>query len=462
VVIAANRPKAVLFDMDGVLADVSSSYRRAIILAARRFGVDVSQDDIVRLKAQGDANNDWVIAHRLVCEKWNKSSPEPKFEEIKEAFEEIYQGTENCEGLWRSERLIVPKAMLEKLAATVPLGIVTGRPRNPDCERFLDQHGIKHLFKTIVTLDDTSERKPAPDPVLLALDKLGNPEVSVFLGDTIDDINAARAARRNVIPIGVLLHSTRASTSELQVLQNAGAAGVVSPGCAELFEAFEPDVLGGMVPADQPGFSPPLRTGSGSSAGGPRAATLTRSTLETSIAVTVNIDGNGTSNVSTGVGFFDHMLSALAKHSRIDLDVKCTGDLNVDDHHTVEDVAITLGKCLKEALGERKGIRRYGTGCAPLDDALARAVVDVSSRPYAHVKLCFTREHIGTMSTEMLEHALESLITAADLTAHVDVLTPEANNHHKVESAFKALALAFRQAFARDESAGVPSTKGML
>merc|ERR1719482_642669 len=169
--------------MDGVLADVSSSYNSAIVLAAKRYGVDVTQDDIVRIKAQGDANNDWVLAHRLVCEKWNKSSPQPQFEEIKDAFEEIYQGTENSEGLWNSERLIVPKEMLEKLAAIVPLGIVTGRPRSPDCERFLDQHGIKHLFKTIVTLDD---------------------------------INAARAAKKNVIPVGVFLHSTRASTSELQ------------------------------------------------------------------------------------------------------------------------------------------------------------------------------------------------------------------------------------------------------
>jgi histidinol-phosphate aminotransferase len=259
VVIAANRPQAVLFDMDGVLADVSSSYRRAIILAAQRFGVDVSQDDIVRIKSQGDANNDWILTHRLVAEKWNKSTPVPQFEDIKDVFEEIYQGKENSEGLWKSEQLIVPKEMLEKLAEKVPLGIVTGRPRSPDCERFLDQHGIKHLFKTIVTLDDTSERKPAPEPVLLALSKLGNPQCSVFLGDTIDDINAARAAKKNVIPVGVLLHSTRASTSELQVLEKAGAVGVVSPGCAELFEAFEPDVLGAMPTAGQPKFSPAPR-----------------------------------------------------------------------------------------------------------------------------------------------------------------------------------------------------------
>merc|ERR1719183_419469 len=259
VVIAANRPKAVLFDMDGVLADVSSSYRQAITLAARRFGVDVTQDDIARIKAQGDANNDWVLTHRLVCEKWNKSTPAPQFEDVKNVFEEIYQGTENSDGLWNSERLIVPKEMLEKLAAIVPLGIVTGRPRSPDCDRFLDQHGIKHLFKTVVTLDDTKERKPAPDPVLLALSNLGNPDVSVFVGDTIDDINAARAAKRNVIPIGALLHATRTSTAELQVLENAGAAGVVSPGCAELFEAFEADVLGAMPTASQPKFSPASR-----------------------------------------------------------------------------------------------------------------------------------------------------------------------------------------------------------
>lgn len=193
----------------------------------------------------------------------------------------------------------------------------------------------------------------------------------------------------------------------------------------------------------------------------PRQATVLRRTGETQISVTVNLDGTGASTVSTGIGFLDHMISALSKHSRFDIDLDCKGDLHVDDHHTTEDCALALGEAFDKALAERKGIARYGTAYAPLDEALARTVIDISSRPYCVANLSLTREKIGDLSCEMVPHFFHSFATAARITMHVDVIRGE-NHHHKVEAAFKATALALRSAVSADSSAGVPSTKGML
>jgi imidazoleglycerol-phosphate dehydratase len=186
-----------------------------------------------------------------------------------------------------------------------------------------------------------------------------------------------------------------------------------------------------------------------------------RETGETKIEAWVRVDGTGWASVWTGVGFLDHMLSALAKHSRMDLHVVCAGDVWIDDHHSVEDCCIAVGEALDLALGKRSGIVRWGMAHCPLDEALSRAVIDVSSRPHAQVALQLRRDSVGALSSEMAEHALTSLITSARLTGHVDVLRGD-NDHHKIESAFKAVAVAMRQAFSRDASAGVPSTKGVL
>ena len=163
------------------------------------------------------------------------------------------------------------------------------------------------------------------------------------------------------------------------------------------------------------------------------------------------LDGEGVAEVQTGIGFLDHMLTALAKHARFDLELECDGDLDVDDHHTVEDCALALGAALDQALGERRGIRRFGQAYAPLDEALARAVVDFSGRPSAHVDLGFRRERIGDIATENLTHVFVSLATTARMALHVDVLKGS-NDHHRAEAAFKAVALALRQAVALDGS----------
>lgn len=193
----------------------------------------------------------------------------------------------------------------------------------------------------------------------------------------------------------------------------------------------------------------------------PRMGKVERQTGETEVRVELRLDGDGAADIETGIGFLDHMLTALAKHGRFDLQLACEGDLEVDDHHTAEDVALALGSALDRALGERRGVNRFGHAFAPLDEALARVVVDFSGRPSAHVDLGFRRERLGDIATENLTHFFVSLAMTARMTLHVDLLKGE-NDHHRAEAAFKALALALRHAVATDGSAEVPSTKGVL
>ena len=192
-----------------------------------------------------------------------------------------------------------------------------------------------------------------------------------------------------------------------------------------------------------------------------RTAKVERTTRETSIRAEVAVDGSGRTEIRTGVGFLDHLLESLARHARLDLTVEAHGDLQVDDHHTAEDCALTLGEALDRALGERRGIARFGWAYAPLDESLARAVVDLSGRAYADVSLGLRRESIGGLSCENVPHVLRSFATAARLTLHVEVIKGD-NDHHRAEAAFKAVALALRQAVQITPFDDVPSTKGTL
>jgi imidazoleglycerol-phosphate dehydratase len=193
-----------------------------------------------------------------------------------------------------------------------------------------------------------------------------------------------------------------------------------------------------------------------------RRAEVTRKTRETDIAVVLDLDGEGRSRVATGVGFLDHMLTAFATHGRFDLDVKCTGDLHVDDHHTVEDVGIAIGQALKQALGDKKGIVRFGHAFCPLDEALTRAVVDLSGRPWLHFGVEFRAQRVGTMPTELFEDFFWALVDHGRFNLHLDTLRGR-NSHHVAETLFKSASRALSMAVALDPRVkGVPSTKGKL
>jgi imidazoleglycerol-phosphate dehydratase len=194
-----------------------------------------------------------------------------------------------------------------------------------------------------------------------------------------------------------------------------------------------------------------------------RRATITRKTNETEITVSVGLDGTGTSRVATGIGFFDHMLEQVARHSGIDLEIKAKGDLHIDMHHTVEDTGIALGQALREALGERKGIGRYADVHLPMDETLTRVAIDVSGRPFLVFKSDFPTPKIGEFDTELVREFFQAFAMNAGITLHLQTLYG-ANSHHIAESCFKGLARALRVAIAVDERRKdeIPSTKGTL
>ncbi|WP_019832024.1 imidazoleglycerol-phosphate dehydratase HisB [Sphingomonas sp. PR090111-T3T-6A] len=194
-----------------------------------------------------------------------------------------------------------------------------------------------------------------------------------------------------------------------------------------------------------------------------RQAAVRRETTETQIAVEINLDGTGHYAVATGIGFLDHMLEQLSRHSLIDLKVEAKGDLHIDQHHTTEDSALAIGEAFSKALGDRKGIQRFGHAYAPMDETLTRVAIDISGRPYLVWRTEFTQAKLGDFDTELFEHWFQSFAQAAGITLHVETLYGR-NNHHIVESAFKALARALRAAIDTDprKADQVPSTKGTL
>lgn len=195
---------------------------------------------------------------------------------------------------------------------------------------------------------------------------------------------------------------------------------------------------------------------------GSRVAEVTRKTKETDVRIMLNLDGSGRATINTGLPFLDHMLELVAKHGLFDLEVNCEGDLEIDDHHSVEDIAITLGQALANALGDKAGINRYGAAIVPMDEALCRSVVDLSGRFYLVYEAETRRQKIGNFSVELAEHFWRSLAETAKFNLHIDCLRGR-NTHHILEGTFKAFARALRQAVARDERViGVPSTKGSL
>ncbi|RHX98968.1 hypothetical protein DYB36_006850 [Aphanomyces astaci] len=445
--------KALLWDMDGVLAEVSRSYRSAIIDTAASFGVTVTHVDIDTAKLAGNANNDWVLTHRLI----SASAVEVTLEQVTVAFEEIYQGTDSTPGLYRLETLLPSKGLLEELNRRLPNGmaVVTGRPKK-DCVKFLKDFNLEALFPITICMED-GPPKPSPVPIILALNALGvTADEAAMIGDTVDDIVAA--VRANVTAYGVLTPQVHAmsilentSPALTPILLASGAVQVLRPGCDELLDVITAPSVAGPAKEDDTSH---YFTGANA-----RVSCVTRKTKETSIQVQLNLDGSGLCEVRGRVT--DHMLDAVAKHARFNLVLVCKGDTWIDDHHTVEDCGLALGEAFDQALGKREGIARFGSALVPLDEALAQVVVDISSRASSWIELKLVRPSIGTLSTEMIPHFFVSFASAARLTLHVDVLKGS-NDHHKSEAAFKAFARALRLAVSVDATAGVPSTKGLL
>lgn len=194
-----------------------------------------------------------------------------------------------------------------------------------------------------------------------------------------------------------------------------------------------------------------------------RTATVARDTKETAITATVGLDGTGRGTIATGIGFFDHMLDQLARHSLIDMEIRAEGDLHIDDHHTVEDTGIALGEAIRKALGDRAGIARYADCLLPMDETLTRAAIDVSGRPFLVFRADFPRQKIGTFDTELVREFFQAFAMNAGVTLHLEVLHG-ANAHHIAESCFKAVARALKAAVAIDprQAGQIPSTKGTL
>ena len=195
----------------------------------------------------------------------------------------------------------------------------------------------------------------------------------------------------------------------------------------------------------------------------PRTAEVSRNTAETKITVKLKLDGTGQSKLSTGIGFFDHMLDQIARHGLIDLDIQCVGDLHIDGHHTVEDVGITFGQAVAQAVGDKKGLRRYGHAYVPLDEALSRVVVDFSGRPGLEMHVPFKSGMIGTFDSQLAYEFFQGFVNHAFVTLHIDNLRGD-NSHHQAETVFKAFARALRMALEIDPRAAnsIPSTKGSL
>lgn len=196
---------------------------------------------------------------------------------------------------------------------------------------------------------------------------------------------------------------------------------------------------------------------------GPRTADVTRNTAETQIRVVLNLDGTGVAKFATGIGFFDHMLDQIARHGLIDLDIDAKGDLHIDGHHTVEDVGITFGQAMAKAVGDKKGLRRYGHAYVPLDEALSRVVIDFSGRPGLHMRVDFKSGMIGALDTQLVYEFFQGFSNHAGVTLHIDNLLGD-NAHHQCETIFKAFARALRMALEIDPRASgvIPSTKGSL
>lgn len=343
-----------------------------------------------------------------------------KFREMRGSERMFYRG----EGLYLKDRAILKPFFIRKMEemGLDMLGIATGRYRK-EAELGLKVTGLDRYFSEIVSDFEVKNSKPAPDTIKKIIRETGAKGLLAYVGDNIDDVKAAKAA-------GILS---------------------IAVGRYELFKELEPDLI---IP--DPNYIPfiisKLRQES-------RNSVIKRKTKETKIEISLTVDGTGESKISTGIGFFDHMLSSFAKHGGFNLKISAKGDLEVEDHHLVEDIGICLGRAFKEAT-DKYSLSRFGDAMVPMDEAVASVAVDISGRAYSNIDISFDKSEIGGINTENFRHFLDSF--ARNLGCNIYAVVKGENEHHKVEALFKAFARALSKAVSPGKEGVVLSTKGKL
>jgi len=445
---------SLIFDMDGVLVDVSRSYDAAIMESAneilaktgKKGAFDpVSMDEVKKIKALPQFNNDWDAAYAIVVSRinWKKaagitvSDEERKgalYAGIKSSFQKKYAK------LSRLERPLASKEDFEKLAESgIRLGICTGRPKKEAMEA-VSRFGWERYFNkgNVLALEDCSEQKPSPKPVLEAVKRTGGKK-PLYVGDCESDRAACIAAGFDYAILG----AKGENAGKFNVSSVKEAAGIVAGSNAATSGDINP-------------MGPIFYMGK-------RIAEIERKTSETYVRASVAIDGTGKAEIDTGIGFLDHMLEAVAKHGNFDIALKAKGDLEVDQHHTVEDAGIALGMAFSKALGGKRGIARAGSFAFPMDEAMALVSVDFGGRAYLNFDAQFQREFIGTLQSDLVKEFFAGFVQAAKCNLHVRMLY-KGNDHHKCESIFKGFARALSQAceIKRQRLGQIPSTKGVI
>lgn len=418
-------PKVIIFDMDGVLVDESCSYRECIRETVFDFsGQRPSIDEVNVIKAKGGVNDDFDCVSAILREK-GKDIPQ---QSIIDTFNQRYWGNDG-DGLFLKEQWIMPASILRQLRRRYRLAIVTGRPKR-DAEMALNRFGMANLFDQVITADDVKIGKPDPEGINIVLDAMKTRQ-AVYVGDLIDDRKAAENA-------GIPFIAKKPPGQPLEQYAKTMPDAVIIDDPQELIKQ--------LMPCKRK-----------------RESSVCRMTTETAIELSLNLDGSGESKVNTGIGFLDHMLTSFSKHGLFDLELICRGDLEIDQHHTVEDVGICLGEAIRSSVGEKRGIYRSGFFVFPMDEARGTCAVDLSGRSVLQYQLSLNDGKIGDFDLVNLRNFFEGFVQGAKCNLQLDIPTGD-DPHHKVEALFKAFGKAIRMACAIDERMGnrIPSTKGEI
>lgn len=423
-------PDVIVFDVDGVLVDVSASYREAIRATVKHFTDDeVSNDLIQKFKNQGGWNNDWELSYRLILDRGRNV----EYNDVVDQFNRLFFGN-NGDGLILNEKWFPRNGFFDTLRRNSLLAIFTGRVRyelTPTLARFAREIP----FEPSVTADDVENQKPAPDGLQSIQARYAGKSIW-YVGDTVDDARAAKGA--GVPFVGIAAKDSPRYSELADALRREGAF-IVLENVNEMLDLIE---------ESRPAM---------------REASIERITKETQIRGSLRIEGTGIYRISTGVRFLDHMLELFTKHGAFDLTIDAAGDLDVDQHHTVEDVGIALGDLFSKALGDRRGINRAGYFVQTMDETLAVVAVDLGGRSALIYDQQVNVTHVGDLQTELLEDFFGGFVNHAGANLHAKIMHGR-SNHHKIEAIFKCFARAMRYACSTDERLKdqLPSTKGLL